>query len=48
MEKMVEDLLNSLKSQPENPYTAMVRANKQMLPVCASVGRVARRNRMGC
>eukprot|EP01043_Picozoa_sp_COSAG02_P058988 COSAG02_NODE_7437_length_3014_cov_1.644475_1_plen_48_part_00 len=25
MEKTVEDLLNSLKSQPENPFTAMVR-----------------------
>ncbi len=38
MEKTLEDLLNSLKHQPENPYTAMVRSNAgNALSVCLSV-----------
>ncbi len=42
MEKTMEDLLNSLKSQPENPYTAMVRRQSVYVrcrSVCQSVCR---------
>eukprot|EP01046_Picozoa_sp_COSAG06_P090346 COSAG06_NODE_36676_length_444_cov_0.820290_1_plen_54_part_10 len=32
MERTIEDMLNSLKSQPGNPYTAMVRKGWPPLP----------------